>query len=139
MLVGLASRIAPAEGALPGDLVPLEGLGVPGVLAVVPWEGPGRARVEIQLLKTRAGPVPRLADRPDEAGPHVEIAALALLVALAADADPDRLTIALGIEGLLAWYRESDRGAAPRNALAFALAHVRDRLTAAGRPLPPGV
>lgn len=138
-LVSLASRIAPADGALPGDLVPLEGLGVPGALAVVPWEGPGRGRVEIQLLETRAGLVPRLADHPDEPGPHTEIAALTLLVALAADADPDRLTIALGIEGVLAWYRESDRRAAPRTALAFALAHARDRLAAAGRSLPPGI
>lgn len=138
-LVGVASRIASSEGALPGDLVPLEGLGVPGALAVVPWEGPGRARVEVQLLETRGGLVPRLSDRPNESGPHAEIAALALLVAFAADSDPDRLTIALGIEGVLAWFRESDRRAAPRNALTFALAHVHDRLAAAGRPLPPGV
>lgn len=138
-LVGLASRIASAEGALPGDLVSLEGLGVPGTLAVVPWEGPGRARVEVELLETRAGLVPRVSDRPEESGPHAEIAALALLVALAADDDPDRLTLALGIEGVVAWFRESDRRAAPRNALSFALAHAHDRLAAAGRSLPPGL
>lgn len=130
----LALRLAGTpQGPLAGDLAPLERFGIPGALAVVPWEGPGRARVEVHLLSTRGGLVPRLADRPDEAGPHKEIAALALLVALAADADPDRLTLALGIEGILAWYRESDRLAAPRNALAFARAHARDRLRESGR------
>lgn len=133
-LVRLATRIAAADdGPLPGDLAPLEGFGVPGDLAVVAWEGPGRARVEAHLLDTRGGLVPRLADRPEEAGPHLQIAALALLLALAADARPDRLTLALGIEGVLAWYRESDRMAAPRKALIFALAHAEDRLREAGR------
>ncbi len=139
ILAQLAARIAAAEGPLPGDLVPLERLGVPGALAVVAWEGAGAARVEAHLLETRGGLVPRLADHPDEAGPHKEIAALTLLVALAADADPDRLALALGIEGVLAWYRESDRLAAPRNALTFAIAHARDRLAAAGRPMPGGL
>ena len=66
-----------------------------------------------------------------------EIAALALLVALAADAGPDdRLALALGIEGLLSWFRESDRGFPSRNALAFALAHADGRLRESGRPQP---
>ncbi len=138
-LAALATRVAAAEGPLPGDLAPLERLGVPGHLAVVPWEGPGLARLEAHLLDTRAGLVPLLAHRPEEAGPHAEIASLALLIALAADADPDRLALALGIEGVLAWYRESDRLSAPRNALAYAMAHVRERLAGSGRPLPAGL
>jgi hypothetical protein len=134
ILAPLAVRIAAVgRGPLPGDLAPLDRLGVSGALSVVPWEGPGRARVEVHLLSTRAGLVPRLAEHPQEAGPLVQIAALALLVALAADADPDRLALALGIEGVLAWYRESDRLAPPRNALGFALAHIDDRLSDAGR------
>ena len=138
-LAQFATRIAAEAGALPGDLVALDRLGVPGPLAVVAWEGPGRARVDAHLLSTRGGLVPRLADHPDEAGPLKEIAALALLVALAADADPDRLTLALGIEGILAWFRESDRLSAPRNVLGFALAHARSRLAESGRSLPGGL
>ena len=140
VLVQLATQIAASQtGPLRGDLVPLERLGLPGALAVVAWEGPGRARVEAHLLSTRGGLVPRLADHPQEAGPLKEIAALALLVALAADADPDRLALALGIEGILAWYRESDRLSPPRKVLVFAMAHARDRLAASGRTIPIGL
>jgi hypothetical protein len=140
-LVGVASGIVAAGGEpLPGDLVPLERLGVPGTLAVVAWEGPGAARVEAQLLLPRGGLVPRLADAPGTAGPAKEIAALTLLVALAVDGDAEaRLALGLGVEGVVAWFRESDRRAAPRNALAFALAHARDRLGATGRSLPRGL
>lgn len=140
ILAQLASRIAGTEREiLPGDLVPLQRFGVPGALAVVAWEGPGRGRVEAHLLETRGGLVPRLVDHPEEAGPLKEIAALALLVALAADADPDRLTLALGIEGILAWYRETDRLSPPRNVLNFALAHAAGRLAESGRSLPAGL
>jgi hypothetical protein len=139
-LAVLAARLATAEpGPLEGDLVDLRPLGAPGGLAVVPWEGPGRARVEVQLLESHAGPVPRLADRPQESGPFAEVAALALMIALAVDREEDRLPLALGAEGVIAWFRESDRRAAPRNALAFALAHADERLKQAGRPgLPTG-
>ena len=134
-LAVLAGRLASAgPGPLPGDLVDLRPLGGSGGLAVVPWEGPGRARVEVQLLGSQAGPVPRLADRPGESGPFAEVAALALLIALSVDREEDRLPLALGAEGVLAWFRESDRRAAPRNALAFALAHADERLKQAGRP-----
>ncbi len=140
ILVQLATRIAASPaGPLRGDLVPLERLGLPGELAVVAWEGPGRARVEAHLLSTRGGLVPRLADHPQEAGPLKEIAALALVVALAADADPDRLALALGIEGILAWYRESDRLSPPRKVLVFAMAHARARLAESGRTIPIGL
>ena len=140
MLVRLAGRLAAADaGPLPGDLVDLRPFGSAGGLAVVPWEGPGRARIEMQLLETAAGPVPRLSDRPDEHGPFAEVAALALLVALAVDRPEDRLTLALGVEGVVAWFRESDRRAAPRNALVFALAHADARLKESGRPgIPAG-
>jgi hypothetical protein len=139
-LAGLARRLAAqSSGPLPGDLVDTRPLGGPGGLAVVPWEGPGRARVEVHLLASRGGLVPVLADRPKESGPFAEIAALALLIALAVDREEDRLPLALGAEGVISWFRESDRRAAPRNALAFALAHADERLKQAGRPgLPRG-
>jgi hypothetical protein len=130
---------AAARGPLPADLAPLVRLGLPGVLAVVPWEGPGRLNAECHLLATRAGLVPRLARRPAAAGPGAEVAALALLIALAADREDDRLALALGVEGVLAWYRASDRRTAPRNALAYALHHARRRLEDVGRALPPGL
>ena len=139
-LAALAGRLAAADaGPLPGDLVPLERFGAHGILAVVPWEGEGRARAEVHLLATRGGPVPRAGERPREAGPAFEVCSLALLVALAADAGEDRLALALGVEGVLAWFRESDRMSAPRNGLAFALVHAGARLAEAGRPPPPGL
>lgn len=137
-LATLATRLARADpGPLPGDLAPLEGLGQSGLLHLVPWEGPGRENVEVEIVASRAGPVPRMSKEPESAGPVKEIAALALLVALAADADSDgRLALALGIEGLLSWFRESDRLFPTRNALAFALAHADGRLREGGRPVP---
>ncbi len=70
--------------------------------------------------------VPRLGAHPGEAGPFREIASLALILAEAEHADRDqRLRLALGMEGILFWFRDSDRRAPPRNALAFALAHAR--------------
>ena len=132
--------VAAGDGLLPGDLVPLERLGVPGVLTVVPWEGPGAARLIVELLESRGGLVPRVAEAPATSGPAREIAALTLLVALTADAGADaRLALALGVEGVVAWFRESDRRAPPRNALAFALDHAKGRLEGAGRSLPPGL
>jgi hypothetical protein len=139
-LAPLAEGIASSgSGALPGDLVWLDALGPVGRLAVVPWEGPGRLGVESDLIDSPAGPVPRLRVRPKEAGPGLEIAALALVVALAVDVAEDRLALALGIEGLLAWHRDSDRLAPPRDALMFALSHAGGRLREAGRSLPPGL
>ena len=137
----VATGIAAAgDDPLPGDLAPLEGLGVAGGLAVVPWEGPGAARVVVNLLHTRGGLVPRIAEAPGTAGPAREIAALALLLALAVDADAEaRLALALGVEGVVAWFTTSDRRAASRHALAFALAHADARLAAAGRSMPPGL
>jgi hypothetical protein len=137
-LATLATGVARADaGPLPGDLAPLDGLSQGGLLQVVPWEGPGRENVEVEIVATRGGPVPRIAKEPESAGPVKEIATLALLVALAADAGSDgRLALALGIEGLLAWFRESDRLAPTRNALAFALAHADGRLRESGRPQP---
>ncbi len=134
-LAALAGRLATAEpGPLPSDLVDLRPLGGPSGLAVVPWEGPGRARVVVEMLDSHAGPVPRFADRPNESGPFAEVAALALLIVLAVDREEDRLPLALGAEGVIAWFRESDRRAAPRNALSFALAHANGRLRESGRP-----
>lgn len=139
LLAPLARGIAAAGRApLPGDLVRLDGLGPVGPLAVVPWEGEGRLAVETDLIDSPRGSVPRLLVRPREAGPGVEIASLGLVIAVAVDALDDRLALALGLEGLLAWHRDSDRLAPPRDALAFALAHADERLGEAGRALPPG-
>lgn len=141
VLRGAATGIVHAgDGDLESDLVPLEGLGTPGDLAVVPWEGEGRAMVTFELLSSRGGPVPRVAGEPDGSGPTREVAALALLVALAVDGGAqERLALAFGIEGVLAWFRESDRRAPPRNALGFALSHADARLRETGRTLPPGL
>ncbi len=96
---------------------------------VVEWQGDGRALVEAQLVEARAALVPRLGRSPDEAGPFREIAALALVLALAEEADAhERLRLALGVEGIVFWFRDSDRRAPPHNALAFALNHVDARL-----------
>lgn len=135
-LATLAAGVAAASsGPLPGTLVPLEGFRLSGLLEVVAWEGPGRETMESEIVASRGGPVPMLVGEPESPGPGREIASLALLVALAADAGPeDRLRLALGVEGLLAWFRESDRLTPPRSALAFALAHADERM--AGRPRP---
>jgi len=140
-LARIAARVAAAgPGPLRGDLAPLDALGVPGELAVVPWEGPGRARVSAEVLASRGGLVPRIAEESGASGPGRQVAALALLVALAADADRDgRLALALAVEGLLAWFRESDRLSASRHALTYALAHARERLREAGRAVPAGL
>ena len=129
-MVDLAKGINQAPpGPLPEDLVPLDQLGARGDLLVVDWQGEGRARVEVQVVKARAAIVPHLAATPDEAGPFREIAALALALAMAEEADAhERTRIALGLEGVVFWFRDSDRRAPPRNALAFALNHVEVRL-----------
>lgn len=129
-MVALAKGInQAAPGPLPGDLVPLDELGAQGDLVVVEWQGEGRARVEAQLIKARAAQVPHLAKTPDEAGPFREIATLALAMAMAEDAPAhERTRLALGLEGVVFWFRDSDRRAPPRNALAFALNHVEVRL-----------
>ncbi len=131
-LRAFAMRVADAdEGTLPGDLVSLDGFGRRAVLSVVPWDGPGMTMVSADVVHSSAGPVPRLRSRDKGTGPSGAIAALALAIALAADADRrGRLALALGIEGLLAWYRESHRASPPRLALAYALEHARGRLGA---------
>jgi hypothetical protein len=129
-LVELAKGInQAAEGPLPGDLLSLDELGASGELVIVDWQGEGRARVEVELVKARAAVVPVLSASPDEAGPFREVAALALILADAEDADAhQRLRLALAVEGIIFWFRDSDRRAPPRNALAFALNHVDVRL-----------
>jgi hypothetical protein len=139
-MVRLAKGVAAAvEGPLPGGLVVLDRLGPGGLLMVVPWEGPGRLRVVTDVVGSARGLVPRLVDRPAEAGPALEIAALALLIAVAVDLEGDRLALAFGIEGLLAWYREADRLSSPADALAFALARADGRIRETGGALPPGL
>jgi len=134
-LARLATAVAGAgDEALPGDLVPLDRLGVGAFLAVVAWEGPGAGGVEVELLEAAGGLVPRLSDARGGPGPVKEIAALALVVALAADGDADaRLALGLGVEGVLAWFRETDRLSPSRDVLRFALSHAADRLREAGR------
>ncbi len=127
-LTKLAAGIATARGPLPDDVVAIDGFGPAGDLVVVPWDGPGRLRVEFDLLGSSVGPVPRVTDRPGEAGPAVEVAALAVLLHVAEIDEPGRLRIALGLEGLISWYRDSDRAAPPRDALRYATAHADGRL-----------
>ncbi|MGD9571223.1 MAG: hypothetical protein AB7V62_05005 [Thermoleophilia bacterium] len=131
-LARLASGVAAVRGPLPEDIVPIDGFGPGGDLAVVPWDGPGRLGVEFDLIGSPVGPVPRVAKRPGEAGPAVEVAALAVLLHVAEADEPGRLRLALGLEGLLSWYRDSDRNAPPRDALRFATAHADGRLREAG-------
>lgn len=118
-----------APGPLPGDLLSLDELGAHGDLVVVEWQGEGRALVEAQLVQARAAIVPALGRHPEEAGPFREIASLALVMSQAEAGDADlRLRLALAVEGVVFWFRDSDRRAPPRNALAFALNHVDVRI-----------
>jgi len=141
LLEQVARALAAAEdGPLPGDLVPLEPLGLRGVLAVVDWAGPGRPTVRAELTAAAVAPAVVLRDPPPRGGPTLPAAALALLVALAASSGAaDRLALAFAVEGVLGWYRHSHRLTAIRQASSFALVHVAQRLTEAGRPLPPGL
>jgi hypothetical protein len=129
-MVELAKGINQApSGPLPGDILSLDELGATSDLVIVEWQGEGRALVEAELVRARAAVLPRLGAHPDEAGPFREIAALALILAEAEDADShQRLRLALAVEGLIFWFRDSDRRAPPHNALAFALNHVDVRL-----------
>jgi hypothetical protein len=141
-LQDVASGIATSgSDPLPGDLIPLAGFELPGgPLRVVPHEGEGRTEVEAELVKAPGGVVPRIKVDPKSAAPTFELATLATLVALAADARAEeRLALAFGIEGLLAWYREAQRGSPPRDAFRFANAHADDRLREIGRTLPEGL
>lgn len=141
-LVEVASGIAalPA-GEEPARLVHLGPLGIPEYLEVTPWGGAGRGRVAADVVAARAGArVPRITDRPAFAGPSAEIATLALVSHVAATAGPDgRLALALGLEGVIAWYREAHTMSPPRDALRFALVHAADRMAEAGRAFPPGL
>lgn len=140
-LVELAVGIAGAsDGELPFALVHLGPLGVREYLQVVPWDGDGRGRVDAEVVAAAGGTrVPRVTAAPEYAGPSVEIAALALVASLAEPPDGDvRLALALGVEGVLAWYREADERTPPRDALASALVHAADRMAEAGRVLPAG-
>jgi hypothetical protein len=136
-LVAVAEAASATTTPIPGDLVPLAPFGVRGVLQVEPWTGSGRTQVVAELAPSAVGPVPVLRKGPPRGGPVTAICALALLVALAVDADDEgRLALALTVEGLVGWYTESHRLTAPRNAVAYAIAHASARLEEAGRSLP---
>ena len=107
--------------------------------AVVPWEGPGRENVEAEIVPTHAGPVPRMSKEPESAGPVKEIAALALLVALAADAGPDdRLRARARHRGAALAGSASPTGAFPSRERPGLRARPRGRPAEAraGRPQP---
>ena len=136
-LVTFATRVATAEGELPADLISLDGIAAKGPLAVIPWDGPGRSELTVELRSAPVGPVAVLVGDVVKSGPGLPTGALALLVALAVDADREgRLALALSVEGLVGWYRESHRLVAPRSAVTFALAHAVARLDDAGRDVP---
>jgi hypothetical protein len=139
-LVDLAQALAAPEfDGSAGRLVHLGPLGVREFLTVEPWGPEGRARVTAELVAGRRGEVPRITDAPGFAGPSVEIAGLALVQHVGngpAGAD-GRLALALGVEGILAWFAEAHRMSPPRDALRFALAHADERLGGAGRPGVP--
>lgn len=123
-------------------MVHLGPLGVSDFLVLEAWESqPARGRVVVEIVAGRGDRlVPRLAEAPDFAGPSVEVAALAAIQHVAGcygDGDL-RLALALGIEGVIAWYRQADRMSPPHDALTFALAHVGDRFAESGRRPPPG-
>ncbi|MGD9695013.1 MAG: hypothetical protein AB7V42_05060 [Thermoleophilia bacterium] len=136
LLVHLAREVAATAGSpLPGGLAPLHDLGVRRTLDVVAWEGDGPVAVDAELVSSPRGTVPRLVKPKEDHGPVKEIAALALLIALAADAGrSDRLALAFAVEGLVAWYRDADRRSLPRDALAYALGHADRRLVELGLP-----
>jgi hypothetical protein len=133
-----AAEAASGPDAIPGDLVPMEPFGARGFLRVEPWSGEGRAEVVAELGPSAVGPVPVLRKGVHGEGPGFAVAALALLIALAVDADEDgRLALALTVEGLVGWYRDTHRMAAPHKGVTYALEHAVARLDDAGRPVPP--
>jgi hypothetical protein len=140
-LRNLATAIAQTPtGSLPRDVAPLDVFSVPGLLELVEWHGPGQVELEADLAKSATGRTPRMRKEPKTSGPTREIAALGALVAIANDASSDeRLTLALGIEGLLAWYRQSEGWSSAKDVLTFAVAHTDERLRELGRSLPVGV
>lgn len=141
-LVELAQGIAAdAPGAPGGRIVHLGPLGVREFLLLDAWGAEPRGVVTAKLVAARGNrAVPKVTGSPSFAGPSVEIAALALAQHVGAGSDADsRLAIALAIEGVLAWYREAHRMSQPSDALTFALAHMADRMAAAGRTPPPGL
>lgn len=138
---GIAADAPDAPDAPGGRIVHLGPLGVRDFLSLDPWGAEPRGVVTAELVAARGnGAVPRVTGSPSFAGPGVEIAALALVqhVGSGSDAD-DRLALALAIEGVLAWYREAHRMSQPSDALKFAVAHMADRMAAAGRTPPPGL
>jgi len=131
------AEAASGPDPIPGDLVALEPFGSRGVLRVEPWAGEGRAEVVAELGPSPVGPVPVLRKGIHGEGPGFAVAALALLIALAVDADEDgRLALALTLEGLVGWYRDTHRLVAPHKGVTYALEHAVARLDEAGRPVP---
>lgn len=141
-LVELAQAIAAPAPEGPGErLVHLGPLGVRDYLTLEPWGAEPRGLIAAELVAARGGSaVPRITASPAFAGPSAEIAALALAQHVGTRAAADgRLAVGLGIEGVLAWYREAHRMSQPSDALTFALVHMADRMARAGRSVPPGL
>ena len=137
----VATAIAQTQtGALASDVAPLDVFSAPGMLEVVEWHGPGQVEIEADLVGSAAGRTPRIRTEPKTSGPTREIAALGALIATANHADPDlRLSLAFGVEGMLAWYRQSAASSSAKDVLTFAMAHAGERLDEIGRSLPAGV
>lgn len=142
-LVDAAGGIVRAgDGDLDADLVRLDGFAGAGILRIGGDPAGAEVTVGFELVSAMGNQaVVRLDRTSRNASPSAAaVACLAQVLALAEPSDADdRLALALAIEGLVAWYRESDRRAAPRMGLQFALVHAADRLRSAGRTVPPGL
>ena len=139
-----AQAIVAVGDGEPGErLVHLGPLGVRDYLLLEPGDGAAGAVVAAHLLSSRGeATVPRLTASPGFAGPSLEIASLALAQSVCTDRDTGadgRLAVALGVEGVLAWYGEAHRMSQPADAVRFALVHMSDRMAQAGRTPPPGL
>jgi len=140
--VRIADDAAPGFGgslrAAATRLVSDDGRSAEDARSLVDWDEPGRPRVTVQLARSSIGPVPRLGRAAWSSG-ELSLATLALLEAVTMDAQaPDRLGVALTLEGLIGYYRHADPNfQPPQQAVAFALRYASMRLGEAGHAAPP--
>lgn len=107
---------------------------------LVDWDEPGRPRMTLELARSSIGPVPRLGHRPWSSS-ELSLASFALVECVSQGTDRDeRLSLALTLEGVLGWYRDSDPSfQPPQQAVAFALRYAGIRFVEAGQSIPQGL